>query len=674
MGLGALKTPEERSDLPTAFWSRPQPAITKASFVATHQISSTPFALSCLANLHSQLSPDTGSTANTYDAAGNLFTQTDAKGQVTTYAYDALSRVASITFHDGSKQTYAYDLGANGIGRLSSISETNPQNQVTSLLAYAYEDHGRVASETRTIAGVAYVTGYGYDSSGRLSGMTYPSGRVIAYGFDALGRISQVSTTPQGGTQQILASGITYQPFGGVKSYTLGNGQSTTRGYDSDGRIASYSLGTQVFALNYDNASRIRMISETGNAANMNTYDYDLLDRLTSAVLPNLPFAYGYDAVGNRASKTTGSSTDTYGYGTTSNRLASVTAPAGAVRNFSFDANGSTTNDGVNQYAYDTRGRLSQSVGALGTTNYQINALGQRVRKTNPTDDRIFVYDTKGKLIEEASPTGQTLTEYVYLGDIPVSVLNSQGTYYMHPDHLNTPRLIANSTGTTVWRWDQGEPFGNDVPNNNPSGAGAFDFKLRFPGQYFDRETNLAYNYFRDYDPAIGRYIKSDPIGLRGGLNTYAYAAANPLSLTDRKGLAVVCLPPRGCVIIPDPIPLASPPSTGGEATTPPQSDRDRPTDRPGRPESRPERPDPLKLEPPSTDNPIIFPDNVPYIPPENCPPNCRERQQELLMLRGNIIGDGSPYQSVTFFNILARDHNSRCGLVFYVTPLSVAQ
>src|SRR5881409_1349303 len=91
-----------------------------------------------------------------------------------------------------------------------------------------------------------------------------------------------------------------------------------------------------------------------------------------------------------------------------------------------------------------------------------------------------------------------------------------------HPDHLNTPRLIANSTGTTVWRWDHGEPFGNDVPNDNPSGAGAFDFPLRFPGQYFDRETNLAYNYFRDYDPAIGRYAQSDPIGLRGGANTYA--------------------------------------------------------------------------------------------------------------------------------------------------------
>jgi RHS repeat-associated protein len=109
--------------------------------------------------------------------------------------------------------------------------------------------------------------------------------------------------------------------------------------------------------------------------------------------------------------------------------------------------------------------------------------------------------------------------------------------FYIEPDHLNTPRLIANSTGTTVWRWDQGEPFGSDVPNNNPSGAGAFDFPLRFPGQYFDRETGLAYNYFRDYDAAIGRYIQSDPIGLKGGINTYAYVRSEPMRLVDPTGM-----------------------------------------------------------------------------------------------------------------------------------------
>ena len=88
-----------------------------------------------------------------------------------------------------------------------------------------------------------------------------------------------------------------------------------------------------------------------------------------------------------------------------------------------------------------------------------------------------------------------------------------------------------------MWRWDQGEPFGNDVPNNDPSGLGAFDFPLRFPGQYFDRETNLHYNYFRDYDSAIGRYVSSDPIGLGGGMNTYGYVWQSPLMFFDSFGL-----------------------------------------------------------------------------------------------------------------------------------------
>ena len=83
--------------------------------------------------------------------------------------------------------------------------------------------------------------------------------------------------------------------------------------------------------------------------------------------------------------------------------------------------------------------------------------------------------------------------------------------------------MIANQQGTTVWKWDQQEPFGSTPPNDNPSGLGAFDFPLRFPGQYYDRETNIAYNWRRDYDASIGRYVESDPIGLHGGINTYAY-------------------------------------------------------------------------------------------------------------------------------------------------------
>lgn len=111
-----------------------------------------------------------------------------------------------------------------------------------------------------------------------------------------------------------------------------------------------------------------------------------------------------------------------------------------------------------------------------------------------------------------------------------------QTVYYIHTDHLSTPRVITNSAGQAVWRWDNMDPFGLDAPDENPSGLGSFTCNLRYPGQYFDKETNLHYNYFRDYDPSIGRYIQSDPIGLEGGLNMYGYVGGNPLSRIDPTG------------------------------------------------------------------------------------------------------------------------------------------
>jgi YD repeat-containing protein len=381
----------------------------------------TGYAVDGLGNLMAQASPDTGTTSNTYDAAGNLLTQTDAKNQTTTYAYDALNRVTLISFQDGSKQAYAYDQGTNGLGRLSSIAETNPANQPTSLIQYAYEPHGRVISETRTVGGVLYSLLYQYDSFGRLSGLTYPSGRTVIYGFDSLGRVNQV-TTAKDSQSQVLVQNVHYHPFGGVKSFSFGNGQTYTRQHDQDGRIASYSLGAQSLAVGYDAASRIGIISDIDHPANANSYGYDSLDRLTSAILPSSNFAYGYDAVGNRVTKTTGANTDTLTYSSTSNRIASLTPASGPARSFVFDANGSTTGDGLNTYAYDTRGRMVQATSSLGATSYQVNALGQRVRKTNSLGDRVFHYDTKGRLIAETDPAGVLKRELFYLGDLPVAV------------------------------------------------------------------------------------------------------------------------------------------------------------------------------------------------------------------------------------------------------------
>jgi RHS repeat-associated protein len=117
------------------------------------------------------------------------------------------------------------------------------------------------------------------------------------------------------------------------------------------------------------------------------------------------------------------------------------------------------------------------------------------------------------------------------------NLATAQQAYYIHTDHLDTPRTITNGAGQVVWTWSNDDPFGYNAPNENPTGLGNFTCNLRFPGQYFDKETNVHYNYFRDYDPAIARYIESDPSGLAGGTNTYAYVDGNPISYTDPLGL-----------------------------------------------------------------------------------------------------------------------------------------
>jgi RHS repeat-associated protein len=124
--------------------------------------------------------------------------------------------------------------------------------------------------------------------------------------------------------------------------------------------------------------------------------------------------------------------------------------------------------------------------------------------------------------------------------------------YYIHPDHLGTPRVITKATDNTkVWEWKSEDAFGNNLPDENPNavnGTTPFQYNLRFPGQYFDVETGTYYNYFRDYDPQTGRYVQSDPIGLAGGINTFAYVGGNPVAFFDPFGLEPVIPNPNGAV------------------------------------------------------------------------------------------------------------------------------
>ncbi|MBK6895940.1 MAG: hypothetical protein IPH06_05050 [Alphaproteobacteria bacterium] len=145
-----------------------------------------------------------------------------------------------------------------------------------------------------------------------------------------------------------------------------------------------------------------------------------------------------------------------------------------------------------------------------------------------------YVYGLGGLLYGEYDNSGVLIREYIWLNGEPLAqVTKSGGTEtvtYLHTDHLATPRYGTNAAGSTVWIWDSGA-FGKEAP------TGSVSVNLRFPGQYFDAESALLYNWNRYYNPATGRYISGDPLGISVDLNVFAYASLNPLTYVDPRGL-----------------------------------------------------------------------------------------------------------------------------------------
>lgn len=142
-----------------------------------------------------------------------------------------------------------------------------------------------------------------------------------------------------------------------------------------------------------------------------------------------------------------------------------------------------------------------------------------------------FIYDEAGYLIGEYDTNGNAVQEHIYLGDRPVAVVQGGSVNYVTTDQLNTPRVVTDSSQTVEWSWVS-DPFGNGQP------TGSLTYNLRLPGQYSDAETGHDYNYFRDYDSTIGRYVEGDPTGIDGGMNIYVYANSDPLRIIDPSGLA----------------------------------------------------------------------------------------------------------------------------------------
>jgi len=535
-------------------------------------------------------SPDTGTAITTFDAVGNLKTRQDSRGVLATYSYDALNRARSVVYTFGGQPPLAtnwnYDETgpgyAYGVGRLTSTSYFGGASR------YTYDPQGRLTSETQITqtggsGAINLRVSYQYDAAGQVASIIYPSGRVLQ--IKRVGGLPsglQVGA-PRGSKGDVVMTEIAYEPFGAVRSWRwpMRSVPNSNRIYDDAGRPVRYNMATVTRDVSYDAADRIiaythyNAIGGATLPALNQSFSYDELGRLTGLVTasPSGNATFSYDANGNRTAKVEGGVPSVATVASDSNRILALSNPQ---RTLTHDAAGNIYGDvrqGLGWTAgYDLANRLVvMRVTRDGTnfesTGYLYNAFGQRVAKlpgvqevcngtscaapTAPSSaGTLYMHDAQGKLLGEYRATdGSPVREYLWLDSTPVAMLvfgqpgAAATIYYIAADHLDTPRIVFDSAGRIRWSW-LADPFGTAAPNENRAGVGAFQVNLRFPGQYHDAESGLSFNYFRHYDPSMGRYVQSDPIGLPGGINTYTYVDGNPLSYVDPEGLQVLPLPP----------------------------------------------------------------------------------------------------------------------------------
>jgi len=484
---------------------------------------STTFDYDDLARRIGEQSPDRGEIERAYDLADNLVASTDARGITREIEYDALNRPVRIAYPSpGEDVELSWDDCANGLGRLCRVEDES------GIQVFEYDGFGNITRVTRTELGVEYVTEYEYDLEDRVIAIVYPSGRRVEYQRDILGRVTEVRAEVAGQMQTIVTN-MTYRADGQFLSAEHGNGLVALRDYDQQGRLvrkdlidnAGFSVDQRSWT--YDPAGNV---IERTRSSTTETFAYDALDRLIGQDIAggiDASWSYGYGPNHNRRSRSNSDQrNELYSYQPDTNRLSAIDR---------FVAQPEPDPPASVQFGYNQAGRLSEySENGVLTASYTYSTFGLRTRKQTGAGTTVFHYNTGITLLSETDQTGAPVRDYIWLNGSPVATVDAAGNVsYIHTDHLFTPRLATDAAGVVVWAWE-GEAFGNAQP------TGSLTLNLRFPGQYFDVESGFHYNVMRDYDPALGRYVQSDPIGLAGGPNTYFYAHANPLVVLDRDG------------------------------------------------------------------------------------------------------------------------------------------
>jgi RHS repeat-associated protein len=520
-----------------------------------------PFSYRNGSTLTQEVNSDYGTKTYSYNEADQLTQRLHGARKCNYNNLDELGRyqgvVCGLNSGTTSNETmvndnYSYD--QSRYGRIDKVSTGLIGYDVDT--QYGYDAYDRVTQKStinqlfNRYAGKANQTlnvNYGYSLAGKNTSLTLPSGRSVTYNYTAAGMLNSINLDGSA-----LIRGISFDGANRITGWQWGasGNANYTQSYNNDGSLNILTNKDNTSAVNYslsysyDKDGRITQVVRSNGIKD--AFGYDNVGRLTSesrttGTTATYSIGYTYDNNGNRTSLTaTGlhmqpAASVSYTY--SGNKLATLTKDSIA-QTLSHTAN-AELNYGTTP-SYDNGGR--RKVDRLSSTNYyymNYNHKNERSFRDNVVNGAVatmtqYIYDEQSHLISEYDKNG-VLVEYVWLGDKPIAAIYGSGAatkiYYIITDAQNTPRrLVDSSTHAIAWSWDS-TAFGLGAP------TGTVTFNLRFPGQYYDVGTNQFYNHNRFYNPELGRYMESDPIGLEGGLNPYAYAGSNPVMNTDTSGL-----------------------------------------------------------------------------------------------------------------------------------------
>ncbi|KSV75915.1 hypothetical protein N185_15835 [Sinorhizobium sp. GW3] len=502
-------------------------------------------------------SNDVGTKIYQRDSAGRTTQMTDARNVVSQYTYDAAGRTTALTYpaEASSNVHYTYDSmvdGNAGVGRLTGVMDA------AGTVTRRYDMLGRVTQEIRTIGAATYTVSYTWNAAGRLTSVTYPSGHVVTYGHGTTGKVENINAQASAGSPSIgVAWWIGYTPFGPRRGLLHGNGLNEWNIYDQDERLVAQAVRNE--AVNpvdvllqrgyaYADKRNLTGIADQLDPTKNESYWYTTNGFLQNAEGPWGQITYLIDGVGNITHKISAvggvTTTDNLTYFANANRLTGVVTGGSTSRQFVSDNAGNIISDtdvvaGVTKtFGFNHPGQLStvQSGGVL-RGSYLYDYLSRMVSRSLPSGAMTlhYVYDLDGNIIAEYDAAGTVLREYIWLQDRPVAAVYDAGTpnpqiYQVHVDHLNRPIMMTDASKAVVWRATY-LPFGEVY-----SITGSLTLDQRFPGQWFQLESGLHYNWHRHYDPTTGRYIQPDPLGMPDGPSRWAYVNNSPLMSVDPTG------------------------------------------------------------------------------------------------------------------------------------------